>query len=79
LQLDSSWSFSGTVAGFGAKNGSTGGELKVDDGIHTANIALFGNYMASSLVTASDGHGGTLITEAPLSANQQPLLTTSHA
>jgi hypothetical protein len=97
LQLDSSWAFSGKVAGFGgqdeidladiafgaqttlgyARNGSTGGELKVSDGIHTADIALLGNYIASSFVTASDGHGGTLITEQPL--NQQPQLATPHA
>ena len=50
------------------------GELKVSDGIHTANIALLGNYMASTFVMASDGHGGTLISEAP--HNQQGLLTT---
>jgi hypothetical protein len=65
-----------TTLGY-ARNGSTGGELKVSDGIHTANIALLGNYMASTFATASDGHGGTLITEHPL--NQQPQLTTPHA
>jgi hypothetical protein len=26
---------------------------------HTANVALLGNYMASTFVTSSDGHGGT--------------------
>jgi len=41
------------------------GELTVSDGIHTANIALLGNYMASTFVMASDGHGGNLISEAP--------------
>jgi hypothetical protein len=55
---------SNTTLGF-AENGSTGGELKVGDGIHTANIALLGNYMASTFAIASDGHGGTLITDVP--------------
>jgi hypothetical protein len=65
-----------TTLGY-ARDGSTGGELKVGDGIHTAHIALLGNYMASSFITASDGHGGTLITAAPVA--QQPLLATPHA
>ena len=47
------------------KTAATGGELKVSDGIHTANIALLGNYMASTFALASDGHGGTLITDVP--------------
>jgi hypothetical protein len=61
-----------TTLGF-AENGTTGGELKVSDGIHAANIALLGNYMASTFAIASDGHGGTLITDVPHA--QQGLLT----
>ena len=56
---------------------NTGGTLSVTDSTHTANIALLGNYMASSFVPSSDGHGGTLVTDPP--ANQQPLLTHPHA
>jgi hypothetical protein len=56
---------------------SAGGTLHVTDGTHQANIALLGNYMASVFVTASDGHGGTLINDPP--ASQQPLLTHPHA
>ena len=44
---------------------SLGGTLALTDGIHTANIALLGNYLASTFVVASDGHGGTLITDPP--------------
>jgi hypothetical protein len=62
-----------TTLGF-AKTGSSGAELKLSDGIHTASIALLGNYMASTFAMASDGHGGTLITEVPHA--QQGLLTT---
>jgi hypothetical protein len=54
-----------------------GDTLSVTDGTHTANIALLGNYLASSFVSSSDGHGGTLITDPP--SNQQPLLTHPHA
>jgi hypothetical protein len=42
---------------------ATGGVLKVTDGAHTAKIALFGDYLASSFVAATDGHGGVLVTD----------------
>ena len=40
---------------------STSGVLTVTDGTHTAHINLKGNYLASTFVCASDGHGGTII------------------
>jgi len=40
---------------------SSSGSLQVTDGTHTADIGLLGNYTASTFVTASDGHGGTLV------------------
>jgi hypothetical protein len=51
----------------------TGGTLTVSDGRHAASIALFGSYIAGSFVIAADGHGGTLVREAP-QAGQQPIL-----
>ena len=50
----------GQTVGFAGN--SAGGSVTVSDGIHTASIALLGNYMASTFVAASDGHGGTEIT-----------------
>jgi len=48
----------------------------VSDGPHATGLALLGQYAASSFVMASDGHGGTLISEpAP---SQQSLLTLPH-
>ena len=41
------------------------GTLTVTDGVHTANIALLGQYTASEFVAASDGFGGTAITFTP--------------
>ena len=64
--------FSDTVSG-----PATGNSLTVGDGNHTANIALFGNYIASSFATSSDGHGGTLFSDPVVT--QQPLLTHPHA
>jgi hypothetical protein len=46
---------------------SSGGTLSVTDGAHTANIALLGDYLASTFAASSDGHGGTNIIEhAPI-------------
>jgi hypothetical protein len=43
------------------------------------NIALLGRYMASSFVASSDGHSGTLISEAAHALSQTALLTQPHA
>ena len=54
----------------------SGGTLTVTDGVHSANIALLGNYLASSFATSSDGHGGTAIIDPQLiSSNQQTVVT----
>ena len=95
LQLDSSSSFNGTVAGLAGQDtldlrdinsamvqtpiysgNSSGGVLTVTDGTHTAQIALLGNYLASTFVASADGHGGTAIVDPVLTAaNQQMVLT----
>jgi trimeric autotransporter adhesin len=62
-----------TTLAYAANANGAGGTLTVSDGRHAASIALFGNYMAGSLVTAADGHSGTLLTEASQNA-QPPLL-----
>ena len=62
----------GTKLSYTPNAGNTGGTLNVTDGSHTANILLLGNYTASSFTTASDGHGGTFITDPP--PTQQALL-----
>jgi hypothetical protein len=66
-----------TTLAYSANSNNTGGTLTVSDGLHAQSVALLGQYMASSLVMTSDGHGGTLIHDPP--ANQQPLLTHPHA
>ncbi|MGO9046174.1 MAG: hypothetical protein ACLQFW_04695 [Xanthobacteraceae bacterium] len=68
----------GTTLGYSENSSGTGGTLTVSDGADAAAITLLGHYMASSFVTAADGHGGTLITEASQTASQQPLLTLPH-
>jgi hypothetical protein len=57
---------------------SSGGTLTVTDGTHTANIALLGNYMASTFIASSDGHGGTSVIDPP-SNNNNLLAQSQHA
>jgi hypothetical protein len=48
--------FSGTKAG---------GSLTVTDGTHTAHINLIGNYLSSTWIAESDGHGGVVVHDPP--------------
>jgi len=50
------------------------GTLTVTDGSHAANIALLGNYLASTFVTSSDGHGGTNVVDASAAETSQASL-----
>ena len=52
--------------------GNTGGGLAVSEGASSFNLPLLGSYLAGSFAASSDGHGGTLVTDLPLS--QQALL-----
>jgi Ca2+-binding RTX toxin-like protein len=63
-----------TVAAMSSNNT---GAVTPTDGSHAASLALLGQFMASSFVTAGDGHGATPIAD-PL-PSQQPLLTQPHA
>jgi hypothetical protein len=72
--------FSATsTLGYAANADNSGGTLSVGDGMHTANIALLGSYMASTFVAGSDGHGGTLISEAAQASTQSPIVAQPHA
>jgi hypothetical protein len=63
---------------YSQNSADAGGVLAVTNGVGSAKIALLGNYIAASFVTAGDGHGGTLVTQTPQAA-EQPLLTHPHA
>jgi hypothetical protein len=54
-----------TTLGYAANADNSGGTLTVSDGIHSANLALLGQYTAASFVAGSDGHSGTTITDPP--------------
>src|SRR5262249_10189357 len=52
----------GTTLSFSANDAGTGGTLSVTDGVHTAQISLQGQYVATHFQIASDGGGGTVVT-----------------
>lgn len=64
-QIDLSDIFYGasTTLAFSAQGNDLGTTLTVSDGTDTANLVLFGQYLASDFALSSDGHGGTLITD----------------
>jgi Big-like domain-containing protein len=69
-----------TTLGYLPNSNQTGGTLSLSDGTLSAKIALLGNYMASSFVTESDDHGGTMVVaEASLTANPLLLTASQHA
>jgi hypothetical protein len=55
----------------------SGGTLTVTDGSHTASIALLGNYLSSTFVASSDGHGGTKVVDPALPAASSNVLALS--
>jgi VCBS repeat-containing protein len=62
-----------TAAASFVENGNgTSGTLTVASGGTTASVLLYGNYSATDFAVASDGHGGTLVTDPP--ASQQNVL-----
>jgi hypothetical protein len=69
-----------TTLGYLPNSKQTGGTLSITNGTHSANIALLGNYMASSFVMESDNHGGTMVVaEASQTSNHTLLTTAQHA
>jgi hypothetical protein len=55
---------SSTTANFVEAANNTSGTLTVTEGSDTANIVLLGQYVTGNFSLASDGHGGTLVTNA---------------
>ena len=64
--------------GFSANSDSSGGSL-TNTAAHAANVALLASYMASTFVTPSGGHGGSLIADAAQAWSQVASLTQPHA
>ena len=51
----------GTSVSYAANQEGTGGTLSVTDGVHTANVALLGQYSADGFTAEADATSGTLL------------------
>ena len=62
---------------FSEAGNNQSGTLSVSDGTHAASILLLGQYVAGNFHIASDGTGGTIVTDPPLTMaiDQQGFLT----
>ena len=52
-----------------------GGTLTITNGSETAHIALLGDYLDSGWTLSSDGHGGTVVVDPPLTGSVFPNAT----
>jgi autotransporter passenger strand-loop-strand repeat protein len=68
----------GAHVSFTEAGSNLSGTLTVADGVHTANIALLGQYAANQFTAASDGNGGTLIGDPPAGAAAHPAALAAH-
>src|SRR5205085_1314199 len=58
-------------------DGGTGSNILLQGAVQAPHVALLGQFMASTFVTAGNGHGATPIAEP--AASQPPLLAQPHA
>jgi hypothetical protein len=65
---------SSSTLSYTANSDNSGSTLTMTDSTHSTNIAVLGQYMASSFALSSNGDGGTLITNPPAIVANQPLL-----
>jgi VCBS repeat-containing protein len=56
-----------TTLDYVANASNTDGTLTASDGVHTTKFTLVGLYTGLSFAPADDGHGGTMITDPPVS------------
>jgi autotransporter passenger strand-loop-strand repeat protein len=71
---------SGTTRSFVEDASGKSGMLSVTDGTNTASLTLLGQYLAGSFNIASDGHGGTLVTDPAMAdANTNLIAASQHA
>jgi autotransporter passenger strand-loop-strand repeat protein len=55
-----------TTVGFAEAGNNLSGTLTVSDGTHAAHLTLLGQYVTAQFTSATDGHGGTLIGDPPV-------------
>jgi autotransporter passenger strand-loop-strand repeat protein len=65
-----------TTLGYLDNGTGSGGTLTVSDGVHTAKLTMIGAYVMENFKLSTDSHGGTLITDPPVSSGAD--LVTPH-
>lgn len=70
---------SNTKVTFTEASNHLSGTLKVTDGTHTDNLTLLGQYSTANFSLASDGHGGTFVTDPPLVGSAASPVLIAHA
>jgi 20S proteasome alpha/beta subunit len=63
------------TVGYTANADGSGGTLSVSDGMHTASIALLGQFAASGFQVGSDAGSGTMVTYTPPDQGSGSLIT----
>jgi autotransporter-associated beta strand protein len=58
----------GSSTTLGYTGGPVSGTLTVSDGVHTATLKLLGQYTAANFTLSADGHGGTVVSDPPVSS-----------
>ena len=56
----------GSSTTLGYRGNTQSGTLTVSDGLHTAKLALLGQYVVGNFTLSDDGHGGTLVSDPPV-------------
>ena len=69
----------GTKLSFKEAANQQSGTLTVTSGTHSATLTLNGNYTASNFKLASDGHGGTTITDPSTPSHSSHTTAGNHA
>ena len=57
-----------TTLGYLDNGTGSGGTLTVSDGMHIARLSMIGAYGVENFTLSDDGHGGTMITDPPVSS-----------
>jgi hypothetical protein len=68
----------GATLGYSQNTAGTGGTLTLSDGVHTASIALMGQYAAAGFQEGADAGGGSIITYIPPTSPTQSLVSPGH-
>jgi hypothetical protein len=67
-----------TTLGYSSNSSNAGGTMSLAGGVHSAQVALLGSYMASSFVMESDHHCGTIVLADATQSGTQSLLANPH-